>query len=411
MPLIKPFCALKASSALLGDVVTRPIENYCHEEAKLKASKNKLSFLHLTNPELDSPNLTSSKPALIYKAISDNLDRFIANKVLITEEKPAIYIYQVKDGDTVQTGIWTLTHIDEYLDGNIKKHELTIAAREKLLADYLQETGLDANPVLITYSHNFTIKSITGKYLSRKPIIDLTYADDTQHKVWAIDEADDLEQIIQAFAAIRTVYIADGHHRLASMAKMSLSRKINGAGKNKPSDFFTTVYMENEQLQILEYNRVVRDLAGLTEEAFLEKIEGDFEVQKTAQMVKPEKLHEFAMYLKSNWYTLTAKTHTYSNNPVSALDVKILQDFILVPILKINDPRTDARIRFEGGKTTIKKIIDKIDNAEDAVAFILNPITISQVIAVADAGRVMPPKSTWVEPKFLVGLLTHQFGK
>ncbi|MGM9475884.1 DUF1015 domain-containing protein [Pedobacter sp. GSP4] len=411
MPLIKPFCALKADAALLSHVVTRPIENYAQEEAKQMVAENDISFLHLTNPELSNPNLTVCKPELLYKTISDNLDSFLDNKVLITEEKAAIYIYQLIDGGVVQTGIWTLTHISDYLNGNIKRHELTLPSREKLLADYLQETGLDANPVLITYPPNVTIKSVIAKYLEDKPIIDFTYADHTQHKVWAIDQDEDLEILVSAFAEIGTVYIADGHHRLASMAKMSSNRKKEGDDKKLSSDFFTTVYMDNEQLQILEYNRVINDLAGLTDQAFLEKIKADFDIRETEKMERPKQLHQFALYLKSGWYSLTAKKHTYHNNPVSVLDVKILQDFILVPVLNIQDPRTDPRIRFEGGKACVKAMQERVDQELDAAVFILNPISINQLIDVADAGEVMPPKSTWVEPKFLVGLLTHRFGK
>lgn len=411
MPLIKPFCALRANPLLLHDVVTQSIENYGNDVAKLKATKNNISFLHLTNPELKNPELKDSKPAHIYKVINDNLERFINDKVLIIDEKPSIYIYQVRNGSTIQTGIWTLTHIDEYLKGNIKKHEVTLSEREKLLADYLQETGIDANPVLITYSTNTIIKSIMSEYLVKSPMIDFRCENDVQHKVWAISEDKDLNKLIEAFADIKTVYIADGHHRIASMAKMSLSRKKNRNNKNLPSDFFTSVYVEHEQLRILEYNRVVIDLGNLTEKLFLQSIEHDFDIQKTVNMVKPNKLHHLAMYLKSGWYTLIAKAHTYGENPLSSLDVSVLQDFILNSILKIKDPRTDSRITFEGGKKNIKQIEKRIDNGLDAVAFILNPISIEQLTAVADAGEVMPPKSTWVEPKFLVGLLTHQFGK
>lgn len=411
MPLIKPFCALKANPSLLNDVVTRSVENYEHKEARLKVSQNKFSFLHLTHPELENPELRKSNPELIYKIIRDKLERFIKDKVLITEEKASIYIYQVKNTDTTQTGIWALTDINEYLEGNIKKHEQTIAIREKLLADYLIGTGLDANPVLITYKANDVIKSIITKYSVKQPIINLTCTEGSQHKIWAINDAEDLEKLIKAFANIKTVYIADGHHRIASMAKMSLSRKVAGDSRILPSDFFTSVYLDHKQLKISAYNRVVSDLGDLTEAFFLKCIESNFFMQRTDKMVKPIEPHHFAMYLKSDWYKLIAKPHTYNDSPLGALDVKILQDYILAPILKIEKARPDGRIRFVSEKTEIKQIQDRIDNGLDAVAFILNAISINQLTAVADAGEVMPPKSTWIEPKFLIGLLTYQSGK
>ncbi len=411
MPKIKPFCALRALPALLPNVVTRPLEDYGIGEARLIASENKTSFLHLISPELDNPYLRGSRQELIYKMIGDNLETFIENKILIAESKPAIYIYQVKHEGLVQTGIWTLTHIDNYLNGNIKKHELTIERRERLLAEYLQQTGLDANPVLITYHPHPTIQSLIEKYTSLKPNVDLNYTDDSQHKIWIIDHPEDLNSMVEAFANIPIVYIADGHHRAASMAKMCLQRKSNSTDHNADFNYFTTVYMNTQQLKILPYNRLIKDLAGLTEKEFIQKISHHFEVKKVEEMVKPTNLHHFAMYLKSGWYTLIAKSHTYNEEPVNVLDVSILQNFVLVPILNIHDPRTDSRITLEGGKTLLKKIENRVKNGLDAVAFILFPTSVDQLMAVADANQVMPPKSTWVEPKFLVGLLTHYLGR
>ncbi|TKC10325.1 DUF1015 domain-containing protein [Pedobacter polaris] len=409
MPKIKPFCALKAAPALLNNVVTRPLEYYGLGEARLMASENPTSFLHLISPELDNPYLRGSRQELVYKTIGDNLEAFIEDKILILEETPSIYIYEVKHDGLVQTGIWTLTHINDYLQGNIKKHELTVERREKLLAEYLQQTGLDANPVLITYHPNQIIQSIIKKYIALKPTIDLDYVDDTQHRIWRIDKEEDLDIMVKAFDDISTVYIADGHHRAASMAKMCLHKKTVSTDENAAFNYFTTVYMDTQQLKILAYNRLVRDLAGLTEEEFIVKIAVYFEVKRVEQLVIPTTLHHFAMYLKSGWYTLVAKPQTYTDNPVSVLDVTILQDFILAPILNINDPRTDSRITFEGGKGLTKKIESRVDNGLDTVAFILFPTSIDQLIEVADANQVMPPKSTWVEPKFLVGLLSHYF--
>ncbi|WP_199141018.1 DUF1015 domain-containing protein [Pedobacter sp. ASV12] len=410
MPRIKPFCALKPAAALLAKVVTRPLEHYSTGQARLIASENPISFLHLINPELDNPYLRGSRQELVFKKINENLDDFIEQQVLVTEELPAIYIYQVKHDGLLQTGIWTLTHISDYLEGHIKKHEHTVERREKLLAEYLQQTDLDANPVLITYHPNAQVKSIMEKYLAQKPAIDFCFADATEHRVWTINEPNDLTVLVDAFAQIPVVYIADGHHRAASMAKMGLHKRARHANDEAAEfNYFSTVYMDTQEVKVLEYNRLVRDLAGLTEEAFLGALAAAFEVEKMPMPFKPTILHEFGMCLKSGWYKLKAKSHLYSDDPVGCLDVSVLQDHILLPILHINDPRTDARITFEGGKTPLSELEKQVNNGTNAVAFVLVPTAIAQLINVADADKVMPPKSTWVEPKFLVGLLSHHF--
>lgn len=411
MPKIKPFCALKAGPALLNRVATRPLEYYGLGEARLIASENPNSFLHLISPELDHPYLRGSRQELIYKTIADNLERFMEDQVLIHEEKPAIYIYQVIHDGLVQTGLWTLTHINNYLAGNIKKHELTVERREQLLAEYLQQTGLDANPVLITYHPNQTVQLLIKKYMALEPDIDLSYVDQTQHLIWVVDNEADLQKIVETFMDMPAVYIADGHHRAASMAKMCLHKRKMFADEDAAFNYFTTVYMDTQQLKILPYNRLVRDLAGLTEAAFIERLSMDFEIKAVDEFIQPTALHQFAMYLKSGWYTLVAKPHSYDDDPVGILDVSILQQTVFEPVLRIKDPRTDARITFEGGKGQVNKLERRVNNGLDAVAFILYPTSIEQLIAVADAEKVMPPKSTWVEPKFLVGLLTHHFNK
>lgn len=412
MPKIKPFCALKPAPALLTRVVTRPLENYGIGEARLMASENSVSFLHLISPELDHPYLRGSRQDLTYKMINENVEEFIEKEILVSEEKPAIYIYQVIHDGLVQTGIWTLTHINDYLEGKIKKHELTVEAREKSLAEYLQQTGLDANPVLITYHPNQIIQRLLEKYTALNSNIDFTFVDGTQHRVWEIDDQQDLDQLINAFAEMPEVYIADGHHRAASMAKMGLhKRSLFKNDENAVFNYFTTVYMDTEEVKVLAYHRLVEDLAGLTAIEFLDQISADFEVKKIDHFSKPNEVHHMAMYIKSGWYTLVAKPHTYTNDPVDILDVSILQNFILLPILKVKDPRTDARITFEGEKTAINVLEKQINNGVNEIAFVLAPITIAQLINVADANKVMPPKSTWVEPKFLVGLLTHRFYK
>ncbi|RZK78368.1 MAG: DUF1015 domain-containing protein [Pedobacter sp.] len=413
MPLVKPFCALKPAKHLQASVVTRPLENYSAGDIKRIAAENLESFLHLINPELDNPYLRGTKQELIYKKISDNLDSFIEHSILVKQDKPAVYVYRVIHDGLTQTGIWTLTHIEDYLNGGIKKHESTVAKREQSLAEYLQQTGIDANPVLITYHREEKIEKLISKYLTFTPELDFVLVDESRHQVWAITDEKDLASMISAFAEVQFVYIADGHHRIASMAKMGQHKQVLNADKHTGTEaynYFTSVYMNTTEVKVLEFNRLVRDLGNLTANEFVGLVEKSFLVEKSSVVVKPGELHTFGMYLDGQWYRLIARRGTYDEgNPVAVLDVSILQNFILDPVLKIHDPRADIRITFEGGRTSIGDLQCKVDSGIYAVAFTLFPVSVEQVIAVADAKGVMPPKSTWVEPKFLTGLLTSYF--
>ncbi len=396
---------------LQNSVVTRPLENYSLGQARLMVSENPNSFLHLINPELDNPYLRGSRQELIYKKIAENFEYFLDNQVLKQEEKPAIYIYQVEQNGLVQTGIWTLTHINDYLNGNIKKHEATVERREKLLSEYLQQTGLDANPVLIAYFPNKIIDQLIAMYQALKPDVDFTHEDGTQHRIWVINAQEDLNTLVATFEGIPTVYIADGHHRIAAMAKMAIhKRTLTANDENSAFNYFSTAYFNTEQVKILEFNRMVKDLNSLSMEQFLDEVGKSFTIEKVDAPVKSSAMHQFGMYVNKCWYTLIAKPFIFdANDPISALDVSILQDYILKPILKINDPRTDARITFEGGKTAIEDLQSQVDNGNYMVAFTLYPTSVQQLINVANVNGVMPPKSTWVEPKFLVGMLTNRF--
>nr|WP_068892762.1 DUF1015 family protein [Pedobacter panaciterrae] len=413
MPTIKPFCALKPAVYLQSAVVTRPLEDYSINEARLIASENSYTFLHLIDPELDNPYLRGTRQELVYKKISENLEGFLEHQFLVKQDKPALYIYRVKNKELEQTGIWTLTHIKDYLEGRIKKHESTVERRESLLADYLQQTGLDANPVLITYHPDQIIDSVTDKYTKLKPDLDFTYGDGSIHQVWAVCDNQDLKDLVAAFDHIPGVYIADGHHRAASMAKMGLQKQALNKEHHTGTEgynYFTTVYMNTREVKILEFNRLIRDLGDLNPESLIGILKQSFLVQESLDAVKPGQLHKIGMYFNEKWYVLEPKQEIYDqNDPVKSLDVSILQDFILAPILHIMDSRTDARIAFVGGRTPISELQLKVDNGHYVLAFTLFPVSIDQVIAVADDNGVMPPKSTWVEPKFLVGLLTNYF--
>lgn len=405
MPTIKPFCALKPATHLVRDVVSRPLEYYGSGEARLIASENACSFLHLISPGLDNPYLKGNRQDLIYKKVIENFEYFLDQNILVKEQKPAIYIYRVQHNDLIQTGLWTLTNIDDYTKNVIKKHEFTVERREAALADYLQQTRIDANPVLITYYPNQEINAIIKKYTSNKAALDFDFHDGTKHQIWDIDKENDIQTIVDIFEKMPHVYIADGHHRSASIARMHRHKQIHN--KNI-STYFSSVYMDINEVKVLEYNRLVKDLNGYDNALFLHKLKDCFNVEKVDDAFVPNALHQFSMCLSNGWYKLTVKENVLKeNDPVAILDVSILHDYILNPILNITDPRTDARLSFVGGKTNLPNLQEKVINGLNAVAFVLYPTSVQQIIDVAQADKTMPPKSTYVEPKFLVGLLTN----
>lgn len=393
MPLVKPFSALIPAAHLQSSVVTRPLEYYSMGEAKLIASENNYSFLHLISPALDHAYLRDMNQELIFRKIAENFDSFLSGNVLVPVNRSCYYIYQVTCNGFTQKGLWALSDVQSYLDGSIKKHELTVERREKQLADYLHHTGLDANPVLITYHPVQAIDELIERYVQELPVIDFIFTDLTEHKVWLIDDEDDIDLITTEIGQIEAVYIADGHHRAAAMSKM---------------DYFSTVFMNTDEIRVLQFNRLVRDLNGLTTTDFLSRLEHAFTIEKSDQLVDPDQLHIIGMYLDKQWYVLSPKEDAYdANDPVDLLDVSILQNQLLGPVLGIDDPRTNARVTFEGGITPLADIQKMVDNSLYAVAFTLYAVSVEQIINVADANKTMPPKSTWIEPKFLVGMLTN----
>jgi len=411
MPTIVPFSAFRPAASLQGLVATRPLEDYSMGEARLMASENPYTFLHLINPELDHPYLRGSRQELVYKKIAENFEQFTEQQILCREAQPAMYIYQVHDEGLTQTGLWTLTHINAYLDGEVKKHEHTVERREKLLAEYLQQTGLDANPVLMTYPPDAAVDALIGRYTAKVPDVQFRYRDGTEHRLWKLIADNDIALIRAAFAAMPAVYLADGHHRVASMAKMALRMRAVNTDPEAAFNYFSTAYFSTQEVKIRAFNRLLRDLGDWQPQAFLRALAPVFEIEKADAPVEPLALHHFGMYLDNTWYRLRARPSAYNPvDPVGLLDVSILQEKVLGPLLGVHDPRTDARITFEGGKTPISQLQFQVDSGNAALAFTLFPTTVEQVMAVADANAVMPPKSTWVAPKFLVGLLTHYFG-
>lgn len=408
MPRVKPFYAFIPPLPLLKGVVSYPLEYYSLGQARLLMSENPHHFLHLVDPSLDHPYLRGSRQELIFKKINENLADFLDDQVLIKREQEAMFVYRVSKNEIAQLGLWCLTHIGDYLNGKIKKHEVTVERREQLLANYLQQTGIDANPVLITYQPDSRIDLILQQYSSRPASIIFKDEFDVQHEIWAIDEIEDLQALKDYFEGMNEVYIADGHHRIASIAKMA-----NQMGKSlgKPDSsyhYFSSAYFSANEIRILPFHRLIKDLAHYAVHEFLALLQLKFTLQHAEEPSLPKHANEIGMYLEGKFYRLFPKDEILANNHVvSSLHVIILQDYILNPILGIVDPRTDARVTFEGGNIELSDILKKVDQGIYAVAFLLYPTSVDQLIAVADANAVMPPKSTYVEPKFLLGLLSH----
>ncbi len=406
MAIVKPFKALRPHNEYAAQVASRPYDVLNSEEARKEVEGNPLSFLHVTKSEVDLPPQTDVHSEEVYQKANENLQQFIDRKVLFQDEKPCYYIYELAWKGRTQTGLVCVSSIDDYFNDVIRKHEFTRPEKEKDRID-----------------HMFAIKAQTGNvFMACKDITELdavfdhwkkhhnaeynfTASDGVTHTVWVVDAAATIDIITNLFREkIPFTYIADGHHRAASAAKVS--QKIPNSEEARY--FLTTIFPAN-QLAILDYNRVAKDLNGMSSEEFLNKLGEQFTVEKTDSAVTPKALHQFGMYLDKQWWQLTAKPGSYRNDPIGILDVTILQENVLDKILNIKDPRTDTRVDFVGGIRGLPELEKRVDSGDMKVAFSLHPVSIQQLFDIADSGNVMPPKSTWFEPKLRDGLLTHLF--
>jgi uncharacterized protein (DUF1015 family) len=407
MITLSPFKALRPQPHLAKQVASRPYDVLTSKEAKVEAQGNPQSFLHITKSEINLPDDVDIHSQKVYDAAKENLQAFISREILFKETKACYYIYQLIMNGRSQTGLVCASSVTDYENNLIKKHEYTRPEKEQDRINHIATTGAQTGNVFLAYKDNETINAIINTWKKDKsPVCDFVADDDVSHCIWIINDNDTIEQITNLFKSqINCTYIADGHHRAASAAKV----RATLGGKNAPesTNYFLTTLFPASELKIMDYNRVVKDLNGLTEIDFLRKIEEKFLVQKVNDAFAPASLHEFGMYLKNEWYKLVAKPNTFSTDPIGILDITILSDNLLSPILNIKDQRTDKRIDFVGGIRGLAALTEKVNNGEMAVAFSLHAVTIKQLFDIADSGNVMPPKSTWFEPKLRDGLLTH----
>lgn len=405
MVTIYPFKALRPAAELAKQVASRPYDVLNSKEAKTEAQGNNVSFLHITKSEIDLPENIDTHSQEVYIKAKENLDAFISRKILFRESKACYYIYELTMNGKSQTGLVCGSSVDDYENGLIKKHEFTRPEKEQDRINHIKTTGAQTGNVFLAYRNVAEVDAIINKWKEKSPVYNFTADDNIQHTIWIVNDNDTIEKISALFKEkVPCTYIADGHHRAASAAKV---RAELGKTAHEGADYFLTTLFPADQLHIMDYNRVVTDLNGLSEKDFLAAIKNNFKIEKTDKAFSPGNLHETGMYLNNQWYRLTANENSYSNDPIGVLDISILSNNLLDPVLGIKDQRTDERIDFVGGIRGLHELEKRVNSGEMTVAFSLHPVTIQQLFDIADSGNVMPPKSTWFEPKLRDGLLTH----
>lgn len=400
---ISPFKALRPQPQFAKQVASRPYDVLTTKEAKVEAEGNPYSFLHITRSEIDLPAKTDIHSQQVYDKAKENLDAFISRPVLFSESKPCYYIYQLTMDGKTQTGLVCCSSVTDYEEGLIKKHELTRPEKEEDRINHIKTTKAQTGNVFLAFRDVEEINKIMDKWKSKSPVYNFTADDQVQHSVWVINDENIIDRITEIFKEeVDCTYIADGHHRVASAAKV----KYILADDEEAGHFLSTLFPAS-QLRIMEYNRVVKDLNGLSQEEFLNHFNKNFSVSKVSKPFAPKEPHEFGMYLGRHWYRLSALEGTYSTDPIGVLDISILQNNLLEPVLGIKDQRTDTRIDFIGGIRGLSELEERVKSGEWQVGFSLYPVSIEQLFDIADTNNIMPPKSTWFEPKLRDGLLTH----
>lgn len=413
MATVKAFKAIRPTAELADKVAALPYDVMDSDEAREMVKGNPYSFLHVDKAEIDLDPSIDHYDRKVYEKARSNMRGMIKDGILQQDEKSCLYIYkQVMDGRS-QVGLVGCTSIDEYMDNIIKKHEFTRADKEQDRINHVDYLNANTGPIFLTYRASETINKLVDSWMTgHKPVYDFVSEDGIGHTVWVIEDEAVIKKLETQFEAIDFLYIADGHHRSASAVKVGIRRRDEFPGYSEDAEFnfFLSVLFPDEQLYIMDYNRVVKDLNGNSQEEFINKLKEKFSVEayNEGKPFKPVDRHTFGMYLEGKWYKLSAKEGSYDeSDPVDRLDVSIMQNNLLNPILGIQDPRTDKRIDFVGGIRGLKELEKRVDSGMK-VAFSMCPTTIDDLMSIADAGKVMPPKSTWFEPKLRSGLFIHE---
>lgn len=410
---IKPFKGIRPPKDVVEQVQSRPYDVLNSEEARAEAQGNEKSLYHIIKPEIDFPVGTDEHDPKVYEKAAENFKMFQDKRWLVQDDKEQYYIYaQTMDGKT-QYGLVVCAYVEDYMTGKIKKHELTRRDKEEDRMKHVRVNNANIEPVFFAYPENGEIDALVAQYTAGQPEYDFTAAlDGFRHTFWVINDEADIRRITELFAAMPAMYIADGHHRSAAAALVGAEKAQQNPNHrgDEEYNYFMAVCFPANQLTIIDYNRVVKDLNGLSDEAFLDRLSKHFTVEKKGpEIFKPTRLHEFSLYLSGNWYSLTAKPGTYDDNdPIGVLDVTISSNLILDEILGIKDLRSDKRIDFVGGIRGLGELKKRVDSGEMKVALALYPVSMKQLIDIADTGNIMPPKTTWFEPKLRSGLVIHK---
>ncbi len=402
MTLIKPFRALRPAPGRAAEVLAPPYDVLSSAEARARAKNKPWSFLHISKPEIDLDPATDPHDPKVYAKAAENLAKMIEGGVLTRDAKPCYYVYRLTWRDRTQTGLACVASLVDYATNRIRKHELTTPVKEDDRVRQIEAVNAQTGPVMIGYPHTQAINTLLAEAAAGKPEVDVTADDGVRHQLWVVSDDATIDRLTRAFDALPAIYIADGHHRSAAAARVAKARKGDGS-----YNYFLSVIFPAREMTILDYNRVVKDLNGRSPEQFLAELRRAFTVTASDQPVRPASSHNYGMYLAGRWYRLSIRPDLVPNDPIGRLPITVLTRNLIEPLLGIKDPRTDKRIDFIGGARGLEGLEARVKSGEMAVAFALYPTQMADLMAVADAGGIMPPKSTWFEPKLADGMVNH----